>query len=148
MKLYTHTLPTSNLLKFYSKFCKPNKTFHHSNKEMSVVTCILIFHSVEMHIFTELSDLALVKIMGGLKPHWRWLRTHIRIFLRCRGLQRIRAQFYLDFSWDDTKAIETILLTQAGDGWYTANPSLYHLLGWADSMPFCLPVCTLLLCWK
>lgn len=145
---YTHTPPTSNLLKFDSKFCKPNKTFHHCNKEMSIVTCTLIFHSVETHIFTELSDLALVKTMGGLKPHCMWLRTHIRIYVRCRGLQRIRAQFYLDSSWDNIKAIETILLTQAGDGWYAAKPSLYHLLGWADTVPFCLSVRTLLLYWK
>lgn len=98
---YTHTsapLPPS-LLNFYSKFCKPNKNFQHFKKEISIAILFLIFHAVDIHIFTKHN-------WSGSGENYGWTETTLEraknwgtIYMRYRALQKVSTQFHSWFLW-------------------------------------------------
>lgn len=101
---YAHTLPTPRLLNFYSKFCKPNKNFQHCKKAISIVIWFLIFHAVDIHIFTKHN-------WSGSGQNYRWTETTLQVAKDWGTMHEV---------WGLTKSKHTVLL-------------LWFLLGWFNS---------------
>lgn len=100
----SEAIHTPSLLNFYSKFCKPNKNFQHCKKAMSIVIWFLIFHAVDIHIFTK-------RNWSGSGQNYRWTETTLQVAKDWGTMHEV---------WGLTKSKRTVLL-------------LWFLLGWFNS---------------